>query len=159
MRYDFSIYQPGAEVGNFFIIRSCMGVLGWISFISVPLLWDSVNPSFPSKFCPSRLTVLELTTRISFSVSSQCPDFRYIWVAPDMDISRLLKHLCFVEQSLGSSHLEDLQNCSILSASSLLTKLLGLPVSASESISVCPMWYVFKFCSIIWVSVWQGVHC
>ena len=53
-----------------------------------------------------------------------------------MGISMLLKHLYFVEQSLGFFHLEDLEFCSILSASPLLTKFLGLPVSASRSISV-----------------------
>ena len=102
------------------------------------LHWVRLKPRFPTTSHPSRLTVLELITRISFSVVSQCPDCSFIWIAPVTGISKFLKHLYFVEQSLGSFQLEDLQFCSTLLASPLLTMLLGLPVSASQSISV---WY------------------
>ena len=111
-------------------------VSDWFLFICVPMLWERVNPSFPSTSYSSSLTVLDVTTRISFSVASQCPNFRFIWIALVMGISRLLKHLYFVEQSLGSFHFEDLQFWSILSASSSFTKLLGLPALASQSISL-----------------------
>ena len=122
--------------GNLFIMRNCMEVSDWTLRLCVPLLWARMNPSFPIRSRPKSLTVLELTTRISFSVASQCSHCRFIWIAHVMGISKLLKHLYFVKESLGCLHLEVLQLWSILSASSLLTKLLGLPLSASQSISV-----------------------
>ena len=78
---------------NFFMMQNCMEVSDWTLFTCVPLLWERVNPSFPSTSRPNGLTVLELTTRTSFSVDNQWPDFRFIWIAPVMGISRLLKHL------------------------------------------------------------------
>ena len=53
-----------------------------------------------------------------------------------MGISKFLKHLYFGEHLLGFIHLESLQLRSILSASSLMTKLLGLLLSAIQSISI-----------------------
>ena len=104
--------------------------------ICIPLCCERVNPSFQRTSRPSRLTVLVLTTRISLSVASQFPDFRFSLIAPLMGISRLLKHLYFGEHLLRFIHLETLQLRSILSASSLMTKLLGLLISALQSISI-----------------------
>ena len=122
--------------GNPLMILICIALSGWILFICIPLFWESVNPSCPSTPRPSRLTVLEFTTRISLLHVYQCPDLSFTCMAPVIGISRLLKDLYLTGHSFRSFHLADLHCCNILSASSLPMKLLGLPVSASQSISV-----------------------
>ena len=122
--------------GNLLLILICIALSGWILFICIPLFWESVNPSFPSTSRPSRLTMLEFTTRISLLHVSHCPDLSFNCMAPVIGISMLLKHLYLTGHSFGLFHLADLHCCYTLSASSLPMKLLGLPVSASQSISV-----------------------
>ena len=132
----FRFAQTCALVGNLLMILICIALSGWILFIFIPLFWESVNPSFPSTSRPSRLTVLEFTTRISLLYVSQYQDLSFNCLALVIGISMLLKHLYLTGHSLGSFHLADLHCCNILFASSLPIKLLGLPVSASQSISV-----------------------
>ena len=118
------------------MILICIALSDSILFIFIPLFWESVNPSFPRMSRPSRLTVFEFTTRISLLAASHCPELSFSWIAPAIGISMLLKHLYLVWHSFGSFHLAVLHCWSILFASSLPMKLLGLPVSASQSISV-----------------------
>ena len=87
-------------------------------------------------FLPNRFTVFASTTSISLFVASRCPERRFIWIIPVIGISMLLKHRYCVWHPVGCFHLADLQCWSIISASVLQTKILGLPVSASQSISV-----------------------
>ena len=122
--------------GNLFMILICIALSDWILFIFIPLFWESVNPSFPRMSRPSRLTVFEFTTRIPLLAASHFPDLSFSWIAPAIGISMLLKHLFFVWHSFGSFYLADMHCWSILFASSLPLKRLGLPVSASQSISI-----------------------
>ena len=113
----------------FFIVR--LDIVYMYTFVL-----GECESDFPSTSCPSSLTVLELTTRISLLHVSQCPDLIFNCTAPVFRISMLLKHLYLTGHSFGSFHLADQHCCDILSASSLPMKLLGLPVSASQTISV-----------------------
>ena len=75
----FRTAQSGTKVGDFFIIRSCMGISAWILFMCIPLCCERMNPCFPRTSRPSRLTAWVLSTRISLSVASQFPDFQDCW--------------------------------------------------------------------------------
>ena len=118
------------------MILICFALSDWIVFIIVPLFWESVNPSFPRISRPGRLTAFEFTTRISLLTASRCPDLSFSCMAPAIGISMLLKHLYLVWHLVGSFHLADLHCWSILLASSFPMKLLGQPVSASQSMSM-----------------------
>ena len=122
--------------GNLLLILICNALSKLILLMCVPLFWDSVNQSFPKMSFPNRFTVFASTTFISLLVASRSPERRFAWIIPLIGISMLLKHLYCVWHPVGSFHLADLQCWRILFASVLQTKLLGLPVSASQSISV-----------------------
>ena len=122
--------------GNLFMILICIALSEWMLFIYVPLLWESVNPSFPRMSRPSRFTLFASTTSISLLAASRCPELSCSWIVPAIGISMSLKHLYLVWHPVGAFHLAHLHCWRILFASALQIKLLGLPVSASQSISV-----------------------
>ena len=88
-----------------------------------------MKPSLPRKSRPRMLTFWVSTTIFD----SQCPDLISSRIAPT---STLLKHLHHVKYFSGVIHAQSLHFWRTSSTSFLLRKLLGLPVSAIQFISV-----------------------